>query len=236
MTEQSSASQQAPALLQTVELSTGPEPRWSVIWLHGLGADGHDFEPVVPHLGLDGGEAVRFVFPHAQRRPVTINQGMVMRAWYDIAGINLRRDQDQAGIGQSAAQIDALLEREESRGVPAERCILAGFSQGGAMALHVGLRYPRRLAGLIALSCYLLSAERLEAEHRGEAESLPIFAGHGQMDPVVPFPLGEDAASRLRDMGHPVTWRAYPIQHAVSAEEIADIGRFIRDRRQAGDG
>jgi len=220
----------APAPLETVELSTGPAPSNSVIWLHGLGADGHDFEPVVPLLGLERIAATRFVFPHAGMRPVTLNGGMVMRAWYDIRGMEVGRDQDEEGIAASADQVTALVEREIGRGVPAERIVLAGFSQGAATAAHVAMRYPRALAGLVVLSGYLLFPERLAAEAHLANRSLEVFVGHGLLDPVVPAVMGRDLAARLEALGMPVRWREYPIPHSVSQEELLDIGAWLRAR------
>ncbi len=222
--------QVAPALPQTVEVSTGPNPDFSVIWLHGLGADGHDFEPVVPMLGLPQGAAVRFVFPHAPVRPVTLNGGMPMRAWYDIVSLSASRDQDEAGIAASAAMVEALIERETGRGVPPGRIVVAGFSQGAAMALHAGLRHRERLAGIVALSGYLLLHERLEAEAAPANRDLPLFIGHGTQDPVVACAFGEQSARHLEALGWPVEWRTYPLPHSVSAEELLDIGRFLGAR------
>lgn len=221
---------QQPALPATVEVSTGESPTFSVIWLHGLGADGHDFEPVVPVLGLPATPAVRFVFPHAPVRPVTMNGGMPMRAWYDIMAISASRDQDEAGIAASMALVDALIAREIERGVPAERLVLAGFSQGGAMALHAGLRQPRRLAGIIALSSYLLFPERLASERSAANAGLPVFVGHGAMDPVVPFAMGKASVEALAQLGYATSWHSYPLPHSVSMDELADIGRWLRAR------
>jgi phospholipase/carboxylesterase len=215
------------SMLEAVEVLTGPEPRNTVIWLHGLGADGHDFEPVVPILGMERVEATRFIFPHAPVRPVTLNAGMRMRAWYDIRGLQLSRDQDEAGILASARQVQALIRRENQRGISSKRIVLAGFSQGGAMAVYVAARYPERLAGLMALSAYLLFPERLEQERHPSNASTPVFVGHGTMDPTVPIVLGKDLASRLGDLAHPVSWHQYPIPHSVSQEEIADIGNWL---------
>lgn len=215
------------AALDAVEVETGPDPRASVIWLHGLGADGHDFEPIIPHLGLD--TAVRFVFPHAPVRPVTINNGMRMRAWYDIRGFDMR-DQDAEGIASSAQAVEALIGREVERGTAPGRIVMAGFSQGGAIALHVALRQPQRLAGLMVLSAYLLHPERLESERHEANHGLPAFVAHGRQDPVVPFALGETVAATLRSMGHPVEWHDYPMPHAVCPEEIAHIGGWLRGR------
>lgn len=218
-----------PSLPETVEVSTGADPRFSVIWLHGLGADGHDFEPVVPELGLQRMPAVRFVFPHAPVRPVTLNGGMPMRAWYDISAISASRDQDEAGILQSAELIDALIQREAERGVPASKLVLAGFSQGGAMALYTGLRYRSRLAGVMALSSYLLFPERLEAERCPANHAIPLFIGHGNMDPMVPYEMGKTSANALEALGYPVEWRSYSMQHSVCMQELADIGQWLRN-------
>lgn len=217
-------------LLQTVEVTTGAQPDFSVIWLHGLGADGHDFEPVVPMLGLPPNAAVRFVFPHAQVRPVTLNGGMPMRAWYDIKSLTDGRDQDEAGVQRSARQVEALMQREIDRGVPPSRQVLAGFSQGGAMALHIALRYPERLAGLVALSSYLLFADRLATEGSPANRDLPIFVAHGTQDPVVAFDYGERSARHLEAQGYPVEWRTYPMPHSVLPAELVDIGRFLTAR------
>lgn len=215
-------------LLDCVEVNTGDKPEYSVIWMHGLGADGHDFEPIVPFLGLPPGKAVRFVFPHAMRRPITINGGMVMRAWYDIVQISTTRDQDEAGIRHSADQVQALIDREIARGIPASRIVLAGFSQGGAMALHIGLRYPQTLAGIMVLSGYLLFPERLQAEHSEANSATPVFVGHGTQDPMVPFALGQATVAALEGGQWPLKWHDYPIPHSVSQEEIADVGQWLQ--------
>lgn len=214
-------------LLPCVEIEPSGEVRGAVVWMHGLGADGHDFEPIVPHLGLPDGHGVRFVFPNAPSIPVTLNGGMVMPAWYDIRELDLRREHDEQGILVSAASIEALLAREKERGVPAERIVVAGFSQGGAMALHVGLRYPERLAGILALSCYLVRAETVEEERSPASLGLPIFQAHGSMDPMVPLPRGEEAHRRLLELGHPVEWHTWPMGHQVCLEEIEAAGRFL---------
>ena len=216
--------------LETVELDTGQDPSASVIWLHGLGADGHDFEAAVPLLLWPGAPAIRFVFPHAPIRAVTLNAGMRMRAWYDILSIDSERGHDEAGIAESVGQVAALIRREQRRGVAPDRVVLAGFSQGGAIALQLALRYPHRLAGLIALSCYLLQSGRIEAEAHPANRGLPVFMGHGTMDPLVPFGLGEAAAGTLRTLGYGVDWHAYPLEHSVSAEEFGDIGAWLRQR------
>ena len=215
-------------LLEYAEVSTSDSPEYSVIWLHGLGADGHDFEPIVPLLGLSPGTAVRFIFPHALMRPITVNGGAVMRAWYDITDISTTRSKDEAGIRHSADKIHALVNFEIERGIPASRIILAGFSQGGAMALHVGLRYPEKLAGIMALSAYLLFPDRLGSEHSEANSATPVFIGHGTQDPMVPIFLGEHIRSALQDGHWPVEWHSYPIPHSVSQPEIADIGRWVQ--------
>jgi len=215
--------------LECVEIEPGEPARAAVIWLHGLGADGRDFAPIVPELGL-AGQGVRFVFPHAPRRPVTINMGMTMRAWYDIAQLDLRRGHDEAGIRESARQVGALIEREIGRGVAPGKIVLAGFSQGGAIALHVGVRYPKRLGGLLALSTYLVCDETLEAERGDANRELPILQAHGAMDPMVHPDRGESARDRLRGLGYDVEWKSYPIGHEVCPDEIRDVAAWLRDR------
>ena len=215
-------------LLDFLEVTTADDPEYSVIWLHGLGADGHDFEPIVPYLGLKPGTAFRFIFPHALMRPVTVNGGTVMRAWYDIIELSTSRGQDEAGINHSADKIRELIDSEIERGIPASRIILAGFSQGGAMALYVGLRYKAKLAGIMALSAYLLFPERLQNEASQLNSATPIFMGHGTQDPVVPFALGQAAHSLLIEGQWPVEWHSYPIPHSVSQPEISDIGHWLQ--------
>ncbi|HEX9794544.1 MAG TPA: dienelactone hydrolase family protein [Planctomycetota bacterium] len=217
-------------LLPCVEIETAAPVRASVVWLHGLGADGHDFEPIVPHLGMRPQDGVRFVFPHAPQIPVSLNMGMRMPAWYDIDEADLRRRHDAAGIRASALRIEALLAREKRRGVPAERIVLAGFSQGGAMALYVGLRHAETLAGLVALSCYLVLNETLPAEASAANAAVPVFQAHGTLDPMVPIDRGRDARDRLQELGHPVAWHEFPMQHMVCMEEIEALGAFLRDR------
>ena len=218
------------ALLDAVELETGPGPRASVIWMHGLGADGHDFEPIVPELSLPAAP-IRLVFPHAPQRPVTINGGMRMPAWYDILDPSLdpaSRREDAQGIRESQAQVEALVARELARGVPASRIVLAGFSQGGAIALHAGLRHAQRLAGIMALSTYLPLQSTLAAEASAANRDVPVFMAHGLADPVV-VPLRATASrDLLRGAGYAVQWHEYPMPHAVCAEEIADIGAWLR--------
>jgi phospholipase/carboxylesterase len=214
--------------LDVVEISTGPAPTAAVIWLHGLGADGHDFEPVVPQLLWPDAPDIRFIFPHAPVRPVTINGGMEMRAWYDIVSLTSGRDNDQQGIAQSVNMAAALVGKERDRGIEPDRIVVAGFSQGGAIALQLAIRYPETLAGLIALSSYLLLEYRLEGDRHEANRNLPVFVGHGTSDPMVPCFMGEELAQRLRDMGHPVEWRSYPMQHAVCPQEIADLSAWLR--------
>jgi phospholipase/carboxylesterase len=216
---------------ETVEISPGKDVEGAVIWLHGLGADGHDFEPIVPELRLDGHLKLRFVFPHAPVRPVTINGGMVMRAWYDILTLDRDGPQDEAGIRGSAEILLSLIERERERGVAADRIVLAGFSQGGAIAMHVALRYPHRLAGLMALSTYLPLPAAFEAEVVGNPDaqpnSLPVFMAHGTFDPVLPHALGAGSFEILKAAGYSGTWHEYPMAHGVCAEEVADIRQWL---------
>lgn len=212
-------------LLPCVEVETGPAPAASVIWLHGLGADGHDFEPIVPDLAV--GFPVRFIFPHAPVRPVTLNGGLPMRAWFDVVRIGTGAPQDLDGIRAADAAVAALIAREVGRGVAERRIALAGFSQGGAIALHGGLRHPRRLAGLIALSTFLPGREALAAEAAPAMRDAPILMAHGEQDPVVPLHLGELSRDALRAAGYTVDWRTYPMPHTVSAAEVAAIAAFL---------
>ncbi|KZC41423.1 MULTISPECIES: alpha/beta hydrolase [Rhodanobacter] len=216
--------------LPTVEHETGPSPRYSVIWLHGLGADGNDFAPIVPELVDPAWPALRFVFPHAPVRPVTINNGMSMRAWYDIIGFDAHARQDEAGIRVSIAAVEALIEREHERGVPSGRIFLAGFSQGGAIALAAGLRHAEKLAGIVALSTYLPIASALAAERSAANAATPIFWGHGTADPVVVLPRGSASRDALLALGYAVDWHTYPMAHAVCAEEIDDLRRWLGQR------
>ncbi len=211
----------------TPPIERDPEvpPHASVLWLHGLGADGHDFEPIVPHLGLPPG--VRFVFPHAPRRAVTVNGGMVMRAWYDLA-INGRGFwQNPEHIEESRALVADLLDRERARGVPGARIVLAGFSQGGAIALHAGLRYPHQLAGIVALSAPVPLADELAAGIHPENRATPVFMGHGHSDQLIPVEYAEAGRDRLRAAGVALEWHLYAMGHEVSAEELADIARWL---------
>ena len=218
-------------LLESIEIATGKNPSASVIWMHGLGADGSDFVPIVNELELDGTPPIRFLFPHAPMRPVTINNGTVMRAWYDVSLGDLEgnsRRADERGVRESQAQITALLEREEKRGVEPAHIVLAGFSQGGAIALQTGLRYPRKLAGVMALSTYLPLAESLPQEAAPANKTTPIFMAHGIYDPLVPLMMGAGSMTLLTGLGYPVEWRQYPMPHSVCPEEIEDIGAWLR--------
>ena len=211
-----------------VEVETGRSPTGAVIWLHGLGADGHDFEPIVPQLVSPGERALRFVFPNAPIRPVTLNAGYAMRAWYDIIALDRRTREDETGIRASQALIEALIRREQGRGIAAERIVLAGFSQGGAMALFAGARYPERLAGIMGLSCYLLLGATFDAERHGANHATPIFLAHGLQDPVVSCRLGEEAHRQLEAAGCKVEWHAYSMPHSVCPQEVADIAAWLR--------
>ena len=215
-------------LPDTVEITTGPDPRAAIVWLHGLGADGHDFEPIVPELRCP--VATRFVFPHAPVRPVTINGGMAMRAWYDILSFDRSGPEDHGGIEHSATVARALLDREIERGIEPRHCVLAGFSQGGAIALHAGLRYPQALAGIMALSTYL-PLHRLFGDTRSTTglanKDVPILMAHGTADPVLPMTLGENSRDLLLQAGYAVEWVSYPMAHGVCPQEINDISRWL---------
>ena len=215
-------------LLQCVEVQTTATPGATVILLHGLGADGYDFVPVVRELEGHGAPPARYVFPHAPTIPVTINGGYVMRAWYDILGTDLVRREDERGIRASRDMVDALIEREVARGVARSRIVLAGFSQGGAIALHTGLRQTQPLAGLIALSCYLPLADAFGNEAAAASRTVPIFLAHGTQDPVVPIARGTASRDVLKAAGYAVEWREYPMPHSVCAEEIQDIAAFMQ--------
>ncbi len=215
------------SLLPCVEHELGAPVRASVIWLHGLGANGHDFEPILPLLGVDQ-LGIRFVFPHAPEIPVTLNGGFVMPAWYDILGMELDSSQDEVGIRRSSEQVTRLIEREVERGVPEERIVLAGFSQGGAIALHLGLRYPKKLAAVIALSTYLVRADKLESECSEANRNTSVFAAHGTQDPMVVYPRGVHARDTLQALGYDVEWKEYPMQHQVCEPEIDAIGAYLR--------
>jgi phospholipase/carboxylesterase len=214
--------------LECVEHETGAAPTHSVIWLHGLGADGHDFAPIVPELRLPADKAVRFVFPHATIQPVTINGGMAMRSWYDILTPQLVKREDESGIRASEQAILALIIRENARGVPSANIVLAGFSQGCAMTLHTGIRVPFKLAGLMGLSGYLPLGDLAQAEHHTANLKTPIFLAHGTYDPVVAPERAEVSRAKLQELGYNVQWHTYPMPHSVCAEEIADISQFLQ--------
>jgi phospholipase/carboxylesterase len=214
--------------LETVTVETGPNPTFSIIWMHGLGADGHDFEPLVPELLEDGMPKLRFIFPHAPVRKVTINNGYEMRAWYDIIGIDRRSTEDFAGMKASADAVGELVKVENKRGVATERIAIAGFSQGGAMALHIGTRHADRLAGVIALSCYLPLSGELGTARSASNQSTPIFMAHGTQDPVVPYPLGDESRRLLESTGYAVEWHAYPMPHGLCEPEVADLRAWLK--------
>ena len=222
------------APLEAVEIETGEAPAFSVIWLHGLGADGHDFEPIVPALALP--VPMRFVFPHAPVRPVTLNQGMAMRAWYDTLSLDRLSVEDEAGIRASQAALEALIEAEVARGFAHRRIVLAGFSQGGAIALHTGLRHAETLAGMLVLSAYLPLRARL-AEERAEANAAtPIFMAHGSHDPVLPEALAVESRRVLEAAGYRIAWHSYPMGHMVCPEEIGAISGWLAERAEAAPG
>ena len=212
--------------LETVEVGR-PAADAAVVLMHGLGADGHDFESLVPELRLPASPSVRWLFPHAPVRPVTINGGHRMRAWYDIAAIDRRAAEDESGIRSSAEAIGALVRQERERGIAADRIVLAGFSQGGAMALFTALRWPERLGGVVALSCYLPLASALAAEAHPANAALPVFMAHGTMDPIVPASLGEGSRDLLLSRGHDVEWHTYPMPHSVCAPEVDDLRAWL---------
>ncbi|KAB2927686.1 MAG: alpha/beta hydrolase fold domain-containing protein [Candidatus Contendobacter sp.] len=213
--------------LTTLEIEPADAARSSVIWMHGLGADARDFEPIVPELRLPAELGIRFVFPNAPIRPVTVNGGMRMRAWYDVLSMDLPRQEDPEGVYASERAIYALLEREQQRGIPAERIVLAGFSQGGAMALHTGLRYPDRLAGILALSCYLPLASKLNSERRPANQQTPIFMAHGDYDAVIPIRYGQQSAESLRRLDYRLEWQDYDMGHEVCWQEIRDVAKWL---------
>jgi phospholipase/carboxylesterase len=212
--------------LETIQIETGPRPGAAVIWLHGLGADGHDFEPIVPELRLPASKPVRFVFPNAPQRPVTINMGMRMPAWYDILQMGGGAE-DEAGIRGSQLAIENLISQEVKRGIPRNKIVLAGFSQGGAIALQTALRHPERLAGVMALSTYLPLGEKLGKERAAANSDLPIFMAHGSDDPMIPMARALHSRDALLELGYPVEWREYPMPHSVCPGEIADIAAFL---------
>jgi len=215
-------------LLENIEIETAPNPTVAVIWMHGLGADGNDFVPLVRELDLTGLPGIRFVFPSAGTMPVTVNNGYVMRSWYDIKGADLVNREDEGGLRASQGQIEALIAREKSRGIPGSRIILAGFSQGCAMTLQTGLRHPETLAGLLCLSGYLPLGPKLAAEHTPSSLATPIFMAHGVQDGVVPFHRAEASRDAVAALGYQVEWHAYPMQHSLCQEEVDDIGKWLK--------
>ena len=215
------------ALLTTVEIEPTSPVRASVIWMHGLGADANDFRPIVPEMRLPAELGIRFVFPNAPIRPVTINGGMRMRAWYDVLTMDLPHREDPDGVYDSERAITALIEREKQRGVPAERMVLAGFSQGGAMALHIGLRYPNQLAGILALSCYIPLADRLSTERHLANQHTPLLVAHGDYDAVIPMRYGQLSIEKLENLGYQPEWRDYSMGHEVCWQEIRDIADWL---------
>jgi phospholipase/carboxylesterase len=216
--------------LPSIQIDTGANPRHAVIWLHGLGADGHDFEPIVPELVDRAWPPLRFIFPHAPVRPITINGGSVMRAWYDISGLEIAQRQDETGIRASVGLLDELIEHEIARGIPGENVLLAGFSQGGAVVLAGGIRRKSAVCGIIALSTYLPMAEKTDAEASAANQATPIFMAHGMLDPTISHALGEMSRDYLKQRGYPVDWHDYPMAHQICAEEIADLRTWIGQR------
>ena len=215
-------------LLENIEIETAPNPQYAVIWLHGLGADGNDFVPLVNELDLSGLPGIRFVFPHAKTMPVTINGGYVMRAWYDISNADLSRREDEGGLRASQRDVEALIAREKARGIPASRIILAGFSQGCAMTLQTGMRHSEKLAGMLCLSGYLPLAGVAAAERSAESLATPIFMAHGTHDNVVPFVRAQQSAQVLKELGYQVEWHEYMMQHSLCLEEVQDISKWLR--------
>lgn len=213
--------------LETIELSTSNTPDASVIWLHGLGADGHDFEGLVPELKLPSNLAIRFIFPHAPQRPITMNGGYVMRGWYDLKGLEFDHNEDSSGIHESSSAIAHLIDHEQARGIPSHRIVLAGFSQGGAIALHTALRYPKTLAGIMALSTYLPLNSSLENERNTANKNIPVFMAHGLQDEIVKYQFGVQSRSLLKQMQYPVEWHDYNMGHSVCIEEIEEIKNWL---------
>jgi phospholipase/carboxylesterase len=216
------------ASLETIQVDTGPNPTVSVIWLHGLGASGDDFVPIVRELDLTGLPAIRFIFPHAPTMPVTVNNGYVMRAWYDIVGADLSRREDEKGLRASQAMVEQLIAQEKARGVPADRIVLAGFSQGCAMTIQTGLRHPEKLAGLLCLSGYVPLNATVDAERHSSNQDTPIFLAHGRGDQVIPIIRAEQSRDLLRSLGYKVEWHEYMMPHSVCQEEVTDIGAWFR--------
>jgi phospholipase/carboxylesterase len=215
-------------LLEAVEIQTGRQPKGTVIWLHGLGADAHDFEPIVPQLSGSDERPLRFIFPNAPVRPISINGGMAMRAWYDILAFDRRAPQDEEGIRESAAAVGELIRRENERGIATDRIVIGGFSQGGAISLFAGPRYPEKLAGIMGLSCYMLLEDSLPAERMAANYKTSIFLAHGSQDPMVEIRRGNEARELLEAGGYPVEWHAYAMPHSVCPQEVLDIAAWLR--------
>jgi len=211
-------------MLDTIERNPNQEADASIIWMHGLGADGHDFEPIVDALNLPG---VRFILPHAPYRAVSINNGYEMRAWFDIFGLDADSPQDETGIRQSRQEIEALIAKEKAKGIAAHRIVLAGFSQGGAIALHTALRHTETLAGVLVLSSWLPLKTRLQQEAHLANRALPVFMAHGTFDSIVPLQTAENSARLLTEAGYPLAWQTYPMAHSVCDREVADIRQFL---------
>ncbi|HCV96331.1 Carboxylesterase 2 [compost metagenome] len=220
-------------MLDTVINETGTDPQWAVLWLHGLGADGHDFAPIVPELLRPHWPAIRFVFPHAPVQPITINNGLPMRAWYDLVSMDFRSRADAAGVDASVQALEALIQQQVDAGIPAERILLAGFSQGGAVILSAVLRRTAPLAGLIALSTYLPDPENAAARAVPDGIRPPVFMAHGTQDPVIPQAVAAHTAQTLKDLGFPLQWQSYPMAHQVCTEELEALGDWL-DARFAG--
>ena len=215
------------ALPEYIEAETGVAPQHCVIWLHGLGADGRDFGDLPGMLNLPAQMAIRFLFPHAPMRPITLNGGMTMRGWYDLTGLEASRKEDLDGLQASSELVAALIRQEVARGIPADQILLGGFSQGGALSLYLGLRYPNRLAGIVGLSTYLPAASRVRAERSEVNQNTRVFMGHGLHDPMVSFQSGDASRRLLEELGYPITWRTYPMQHSICESEMRDLAEFF---------
>ncbi len=215
------------SLLPAEIIQTTSSPTAAVIWLHGLGADGHDFAPIVPQLSLPGDLGIRFIFPHAPVKPVSINNGYVMPAWYDVVSIDLRQGQDRDGIVESQQRVVQLIENEIANGISAARIVLAGFSQGGAIALYTGLRFPQRLGGIMALSTYVPLADSTDAERSDANRDIPIMMAHGEYDQTIPMQAGAESKDFLGQLGYEVSWHTYPMEHSVCGEEVEDISAWL---------
>ncbi len=215
-------------ILPYVEVNPSQSAKAVVIWLHGLGDSGNGFAPIVPELKLPDELAVRFIFPHAPVRPVTINNGMEMRAWYDIKSMDFNQRADRQGVEESAALVEALIEQEMACGISADKIVVAGFSQGGVIALHLGTRYSQTLAGIMSLSSYMCEPETLPNERHNANQNTPIFVAHGTHDDVVPMAMGNTAFDTLKANGYPVSWQTYPMQHNVCMQELESISTWLQ--------